>query len=1265
MNLETRNANHGPWAAFAAIACCMGIACAGEPAARDLLDTKALAKAGASITMLNHPNDDEAVVDDYTLVEYATNGAAVQWSDSCIKTLTEKGKRDNLSVSFGYDAAYETVMVDRIEVIKQDGTVVPVDIAAQSRTMVDSGQMGMNIYDPNSKTLSVGVPGLEIGDMRRVVCRHVARKARMADTWCDYNVFENTSPILHSTYEVFGPAAMPLVVRALKAEVSNTVSFASDAANGTNHYRWTVRNVPRMYDEPSMPERYTVVQRLLVSTIPDWQTVSRWYCNLSEPHLRKTTPGMSNEVATLVAGAATPAAAMEAVFHYVSQKIRYMGITTETTAPGYEPHDVDITFNNKYGVCRDKAALLVTMLRLAGLKAYPVLIMVGPKKDAEVPQPYFNHAIVGVETAPGAYTLMDPTDENTKDLFPAYLCNRSYLVAKPEGDILRTAPITPADENMLVVRTKGVLGKDGTLTAETVLDFAGINDNAYRGMLARTKAEERTRWFEGVVKAVVAGARLLDLAILPTNVLDTATNLVIRLSYEAKDVPVKGDKAVMVPPPWVGALLGVVNHVIGQTGLEERKYPFDTSYACGVRETFMLDLGEAVGAPLSLPIVAAQASSNISWHLALEQTGTFLAGSCEFKINTVEIAPGEYKELKRMRKTMEYDRRKRAVYAARGNDAESQDVRILGQSGACEIHDAHSATITVAMKQKILTYNGKKANAELKIGYNPTWDAVTLLYARVTAPDGTVKSIAPQEINLMDVGWAASAPRYPAAKTLVASLPNVDVGSIVEYAIARSVSNRPFLSFAEYFRGYAPVDTISYQLSAPDSMAIAVTGTPCCTMPAARTSAGGRTTWTWAVSNQPAVKSESSLPPWWQFNPGVLISAGAWPAYAAEVRGVLISAAAHQTASVARARQIVAGLKDDLARIRAIRDFIEKNVRAAGPSFVELPYSAITPADTTLADGYGNTTDRAVLYHAMLEAVGIAPELVLASWEPKGALRSPLLDCAQRGVFSDVLVRVPMGKDWIYLNDTDQYAEPGTTPHDGHPALMLATGAVEPVRAAQGKLDRTEIQFIIAFATNGDAVITQRKTIHGNAFSSFHQEYAEMPPEERRRTFLEMVAGVAQSAQAVGDLVTKYDAYPGIEEFTVKAERYGVNDGHRFYFALPGGALTLPGISADTRENPLYWGDECRMSVRVDVTLPGTTKNVLLCPRDFTWHAPASGGMITMATQRNAASNTLTLVREVDLQPAVIPASEYSHLLDTNRKLGHPDTHTVLVEMGE
>src|ERR1035438_6345788 len=64
----------------------------------------------------------------------------------------------------------------------------------------------------------------------------------------------------------------------------------------------------------------------------------------------------------------------------------------------------------------------------------PVLVSVGWKKDQQVPNPFFNHAIVGVELQKGEYVLMDPTDENTRDLLPTYESNQSFLACRPEGD---------------------------------------------------------------------------------------------------------------------------------------------------------------------------------------------------------------------------------------------------------------------------------------------------------------------------------------------------------------------------------------------------------------------------------------------------------------------------------------------------------------------------------------------------------------------------------------------------------------------------------------------------------------------------------------------------------------------------------------------------------------------------------------------------------------------------------------------------------------
>ena len=328
-----------------------------------------------------------------------------------------------------------------------------------------------------------------------------------------------------------------------------------------------------MFPEPNMPPLSSVVQRLLAGTVADWQTISRWYWDLCLPHINATTPKMKEKVTELVKGKKSDIEKAKAIYYYVAQQIRYMGITTEKDAPGYEPHDVKITFENKYGVCRDKAALLVSMLRIAGFKSFPVLVNVGPKMDKEVPMISFNHAITCIELTPGQYILMDPTDESSKQLLPPYLCNKSYLVAKPKGETLKTTPIIPADKNLMRINTNGQINAAGKLTARVGLNFDGINDNAYRGLFASLTPEDRQRFFEKTLRKLLPTAKLITLTISPENMHDISKPLTVDIEYEAKNILIKSGQTLpfsdkntpiheesdtaMLPIPWFGKTIGI------------------------------------------------------------------------------------------------------------------------------------------------------------------------------------------------------------------------------------------------------------------------------------------------------------------------------------------------------------------------------------------------------------------------------------------------------------------------------------------------------------------------------------------------------------------------------------------------------------------------------------------------------------------------------------------------------------------------------------
>ena len=121
-------------------------------------DSKKILAEAAEITPAKYPDSDDATVEQKLVRVYRADGTGECQDETFTKVLTEKGKRNNRSLSLGYMLPYSTVDVVTLEVIKPDGEVVPVDIKANSKESIDDSQMQMNIYDPNMRALRVNIP---------------------------------------------------------------------------------------------------------------------------------------------------------------------------------------------------------------------------------------------------------------------------------------------------------------------------------------------------------------------------------------------------------------------------------------------------------------------------------------------------------------------------------------------------------------------------------------------------------------------------------------------------------------------------------------------------------------------------------------------------------------------------------------------------------------------------------------------------------------------------------------------------------------------------------------------------------------------------------------------------------------------------------------------------------------------------------------------------------------------------------------------------
>lgn len=1255
-----------------------------------LMDAKKALAAASKITLAKYPDCDEATVEEKIVQVYRKDGTGENQDEAFLKVLTEKGQRDWRTLPVHYQLPYSTAEVTRLEIIKPNGEVKPVDVAANAKETIDDSQMEENIYDPNSKILQVNIPGLEAGDVIHAVSRTTTQRAAMPGGFSDENVLEGKGFIRHLVYEVHAPRDNPLKHIALRNEVAGTVKASTQPGDdNTLVHRWEVTNVPRIFPEPSMPPFEEVLQRVLVSTVPTWQDVSKWYWDLSKPHLETLSPELKKKVAELTTGLPTGMDQVKALFYYVSQKIRYMGLTPEKDRPGFEPHDVCMTYDKKYGVCRDKAALLVAMLREAGYKAYPVLVSVGLKQDPEVPNPGFNHAIVAVELGNGEkgdqekYTLMDPTDEHARDLLPWHDGNQSYLVARPEGETLRTSPVSPAAQNMLRIRTTGTLKASGELEASSELSFCGSNDDIYRGAFAQMKPDDLRRFFENKLKEALPGARLGSLKVTPTEMLDMSRPLQVALSFSVEGMTAAGQGKAMVTPPWIGKKLGQVNLILegGALGLDQRKYPLQTMVACGLDEKITLKLGDGFSGVEALPTCPSVENESVGYRQNFSAGKDLLECSREFTLKSAEFSPGQYLTLKKTLREMEEDARKAPVLSLATNQAAepagksapeavapvASDAIVLDVQKKLEVKDAHTAVLHVKFSKQILTYEGKIRESEVHVEYNPACDEVRLIKCVVTSKTGERHEISPGEINVMDADWSASAKRYTGGKILVASLPGVEIGSILDEEYEITMKGKPFLAGFEAFQLSDALQKKTMQIEAPANLPIAsrISGGSFAPTESVTTNGPVRNI-AWSTQAMKALPSEKQTPPAWLCIPGATYFVGDFPGYLRELNDILLDRSRSGMHAAEVARKISSRSKGKLETLRTIRDFVATTIRPAGPTFTKLPLSELSKADTTLAEGYGHDADRAILLHALLTAAGFQPEFVLASdLPPIEELRKVATSFPLPERFSAPLIKVSLDGVTYYLNDTDQYAELGTTAHDNKLAIDLAApsydaGAYELVRAAKNDRDRTETTCSLKLWDDGKLTMEVNNRFYGEAYNAKRKLFAEQRPEERKQYFEQLVSGVAQGARPLGGLTTQFETYPGTEQCTVEVERFAVVDGNHFYFTLPftSSLLQLPGD--DQRTLPLEIAQQRSSLVRTEITLPPGFPDIVIAPTEKTLEAPSGCGKVAITTTSTPGKFLLT--ENLETAPAIVSPADYPALLKLEAGLKKKSSSLFLLE---
>ncbi|MBQ4377188.1 MAG: DUF3857 and transglutaminase domain-containing protein [Bacteroidales bacterium] len=274
-------------------------------------------------------------------------------------------------------------------------------------------------------------------------------------------------------------------------------------------YTFTKRDLQPFKSEQMMVAASDEMPKLLLSTAPDWQSKSRWFYGVNEDYGSfVATPELQQKVNELLRTAKTEFDSLNILTHWVADNMRYAGLTMGK-GEGYTLHNAKMNFTDRCGVCKDKASLLIAMLRAAGFEAYAAMTMAGSRID-RIPADQFNHSVACVRLRNGRLQLIDPTwVPNVRELWSSAEQQQGYLVGMPDGIDLQETPVSAPENHYIRINGKSEITANGTLRGTFSITAEGQSDAAVRSVFSARQSEWQ-RNLEVELRRIAPQARIIE-----------------------------------------------------------------------------------------------------------------------------------------------------------------------------------------------------------------------------------------------------------------------------------------------------------------------------------------------------------------------------------------------------------------------------------------------------------------------------------------------------------------------------------------------------------------------------------------------------------------------------------------------------------------------------------------------------------------------------------------------------------------------------------
>ncbi len=513
------------------------------------------------------------------------SGTRTEDSSRVLEIFTLAGREKFSDLRIPYDKNEEKVDILLARTYKGDGT--PVDVEEKAINDLTPPELAEADLYANILHRVLSFSAVDPGSVLVVEYKKEREKAGNVE---GVVLFQFDEPVVRKELKVVIPKDKSLKYKILGLPAQ----FEEETVENQKVYRLVANDSAQIKPEEYMPPLTEIASRAVFSTFVDWPEAARAF---SDSFFKAAAP--SSEVkaftGTLTKDASSRDEKVKKIYFFVAKDVR--SVRFSFGEGGYEVHTAEAVLKNKYGDWKDKSALLVAMLKAAGIEAYPVLVhsrSIPPQE--EVPTlAQFDAVLVAVDLGgKGGPLFLNPFADDS--LFGYFRVGRGSqgLAVKPDGVEFIPVRCLPEAESALLTEIVGEVGSDGAFKGTVKAELSGLFDQRGRQDLKDMTAKELDVFYKESINKLGEDATVLRNELSDPK--DLSQKLKISQEFSAQDFAVFQGPIMLIHLPPVPYGFAEVP----SPSLAKRRYPFRLPGEAEVRSVVVLKVPPEFR-PLYLP----------------------------------------------------------------------------------------------------------------------------------------------------------------------------------------------------------------------------------------------------------------------------------------------------------------------------------------------------------------------------------------------------------------------------------------------------------------------------------------------------------------------------------------------------------------------------------------------------------------------------------------------------------------------------------------